>query len=279
MPEGPEVRIISESLNRILENQYLLNFTITEKSRYFRDCSWKDELMQLLPIKIEKIYCKGKLIIFKLDKIYLLFTLALEGRFIFEEENNTGLILEFGKIFSDTDYLYTIKEQTVYYDDSRHFGTVRLVQEDEFKLIINKLGYDLLDIKLNDLDYDKLILSSLRKKNKQNIIDVLLNQEVISGVGNYLRSDGLYLAKINPFTKIEDIDDFKIIELIHILQEIMLESYHLGGHSLHTYHSPDGELGKYVPKVYQRKTDDLGKKVIRGKAKDGRSIFYVELDD
>ena len=39
------------------------------------------------------------------------------------------------------------------------------------------------------------------------ICEILLNQKIVAGSGNYLRADALYLAKINPFLKPKDILD------------------------------------------------------------------------
>ena len=42
---------------------------------------------------------------------------------------------------------------------------------------------------------------------------VLLNQKVISGIGNYLRADVLWLSKISPFRKVNNLSDLEIKNL------------------------------------------------------------------
>jgi formamidopyrimidine-DNA glycosylase len=42
---------------------------------------------------------------------------------------------------------------------------------------------------------------------------VLLNQKVISGIGNYLRADVLWSSKISPFRKVQDLSDLDIKHL------------------------------------------------------------------
>ena len=47
----------------------------------------------------------------------------------------------------------------------------------------------------------------LKKNMDLQIGTVLMNQKVISGIGNYLRADILWMSKINPFRKVMDLSD------------------------------------------------------------------------
>jgi formamidopyrimidine-DNA glycosylase len=50
-----------------------------------------------------------------------------------------------------------------------------------------------------------------KKKNlTKSIGNVIMDQKTISGIGNYLRSDILYMSKINPFRKVESLTDNEI---------------------------------------------------------------------
>ena len=70
MPEGPEVKVITDGLNKILKNKYLIDLHFTDNGRYrnkapngFKD--FKSFTLQKTP-KINKIECKGKLNFFVL---------------------------------------------------------------------------------------------------------------------------------------------------------------------------------------------------------------------
>ena len=63
MPEGPEVTIIAEGLNKLLKDKYISLFEIDPKSRYAKKAP--DGFLnfdQKLPIKIKSKQNKGKLI-------------------------------------------------------------------------------------------------------------------------------------------------------------------------------------------------------------------------
>jgi formamidopyrimidine-DNA glycosylase len=54
----------------------------------------------------------------------------------------------------------------------------------------------------------------LKPKNLNKPIgNVLMDQKVISGIGNYLRADILWLSKISPFRKVKDLTDKEIERL------------------------------------------------------------------
>ena len=84
MPEGPEVKVITDGLNKILKNKYLIDLHFTDTGRYrnkapngFKD--FKSFTLQKTP-KIKKIECKGKLIYFCLEN----------GWYIFNKLNMSG---------------------------------------------------------------------------------------------------------------------------------------------------------------------------------------------
>ena len=82
MPEGPEVTVISNGLNKILKGQYLHNLDFNYKgARYSKKNPDKlSEFEQLLPLKINSIESKGKFIYFCFDKDWYMYnTLGMSG--------------------------------------------------------------------------------------------------------------------------------------------------------------------------------------------------------
>ena len=51
----------------------------------------------------------------------------------------------------------------------------------------------------------------IREKPSEEIGNVLLNQQVIAGIGNIYKSEVLYVCGINPFTRVDVIDDVERI--------------------------------------------------------------------
>jgi formamidopyrimidine-DNA glycosylase len=55
----------------------------------------------------------------------------------------------------------------------------------------------------------EIFRNQILKKNNldKKIGNILINQKIISGIGNYLRADILWLSKINPFKKVKNLSE------------------------------------------------------------------------
>ena len=123
-----------------------------------------------------------------------------------------------------TDY----KNISFYFYDQLSFGTLKVVGGDDAgKLILDKklkeLGPDLMD----DTTSFEVFDTQLRKKNNETkpIGNVIVNQKVISGVGNYLRADALWMAKISPFRKVKDVNEDELELLYKSLRALIWGDY------------------------------------------------------
>ena len=80
--------------------------------------------------------------------------------------------------------------------------------QEELDKKLSEIGPDIMNKETN------LELFKNRIKNPKNydkeIGLVLMDQKIISGIGNYLRSDILYISKIDPFRKIKNIKDVEL---------------------------------------------------------------------
>ena len=65
-----------------------------------------------------------------------------------------------------------------------------------------------------------------------------MNQKYFPGIGNYIKSEALYLTKIHPEEKWKNMKTRKIITLIKNLQKIMHGSYAKGGAELKDFKNP-----------------------------------------
>ena len=61
---------------------------------------------------------------------------------------------------------------------------------------------------------------------------VLLDQNVLAGVGNYLRAEILWVAQISPFVSVADLTETQTGDLCRALMEIARRAYELGGQSV-----------------------------------------------
>ncbi len=82
-----------------------------------------------------------------------------------------------------------------------------------------KTAYDFTaDIMSSKWDAKQAFTKS-RNDSDEEIADVLLDQDIFGGVGNIIKNEVLSIVRINPKTKIEDISDKKLREIIEETQK------------------------------------------------------------
>jgi len=110
----------------------------------------------------------------------------------------------------NVEFITNHKNISFYFYDQLSFGTLKAVDcntngETILEKKLKELGPDILD----DKTTFELFKKQIRKKVNENkaIGNVIVNQKMISGIGNYLRADALWMAKLSPFRKVQDISD------------------------------------------------------------------------
>jgi len=266
MPEGPEVRITTDFLNQFAGKSFN-SFGILS-GRYAKKGGIPDDHIAYLPAKIESVDCKGKFIYFNIsydkgNKNYYLFnTLGMTGMWSRKKTKHSRFCI----FFDDEDILY--------YNDIRNFGTLKFVED---KSVLDKklksLGPDILK---GDFDWQGYRNRFLSKPNK-TIAEVIMNQSVISGVGNYLKSEILWKSNISPHRLVKDISIDEWHNLYYNTLVQSERSYKLGGATIESYRQPNGEEGLYSRRfaVYNQKTDPEGRTVIKETTADKRTTHWV----
>jgi formamidopyrimidine-DNA glycosylase len=138
---------------------------------------------------------------------------------------------------------------------------------------LSKLGHDPLK---RDLDCPHF-KSMIKKKKKKTIAQVLMNQSVISGIGNYLKAEILYAARVSPHRECDSLTDKELGRICKYTNQIMNTSYNSGGATILTYKDENGNPGTFSRRfmVYNQKKDPLGNDVIRETTKDKRTTHWV----
>lgn len=93
---------------------------------------------------------------------------------------------------------------------------------------ITRLGPDLLAETFNA----KRALRNLREYPDGEIAVALLNQEMLAGIGNYLKSEILFLARINPQTLIRELSNRELLEILTIARKVLLFSFENSGYTV-----------------------------------------------
>lgn len=198
MPEGPEVKKIGEYLNNYFKNNKIYSINIL-KGRYTKKIPHGYKELTF-PLSISTVKTKGKFIYFLTNKnISIWNTLGMSGYWSTVKAKHANISFETDK-------------GTIYFVDQRNFGTFKFCYSDECLLKkIEEIGPDMLSKNINyQIFYERI---KLKKNLKKKIAIVLIDQKVISGIGNYLRSEILWFSKISPHRFVCQLSDNEISTL------------------------------------------------------------------
>lgn len=169
--------------------------------------------------------------------------------------------------------------------DARKFAKVELWKTQELleSKDLKKLGPEPLE---DDFTF-KLFKEILKNKKSANgefcqrrgrIKQILMDPEIIAGIGNIYASEILWNAKIHPETDVARLDDKELKFIYQAIKKILTLAVKLGGESFSDYRKPDGTKGDFDPerRVYNKegeKCSRCGTKIKRIKF-GGRSTFF-----
>jgi formamidopyrimidine-DNA glycosylase len=311
MPEVVEIRKYADFLSDKFKNKKINGIKIL-KGRYKTHEPFElyNELTNKLPLKVLDVKTKGKFLYMVLEDDYFIFsTLGLHGGWVWlnnknqnEKINNEFIKDNLNKFQFDKllDYVpedrlngyyktalnnlnvqFITDNGFMFYFDSLSFGTLKVIKgEEQLAKKLNSIGPDIMDDSTT-LDVYKL---KMKKKTIQDkpIGNVLLNQKIISGIGNYLRADVLWMCKISPFRKVKDLTDKDIENIYSNTRALTWGDYdYAKAKKLKII-----KKGIKIPKdydrdffVYYNDEDINGKKVIKEELYEGsqkRFIYWVK---
>jgi formamidopyrimidine-DNA glycosylase len=113
-------------------------------------------------------------------------------------------------------------------------------------------------------------------KSNKNITVLLMEQKVVSGVGNYLKSESLYSARINPWARINNLTDDNLLVLYGAIRDNIGKSYRAGGASIRHYSDINDVSGvfEYDMNVYNKKKCSDGTEIKHEETPDKRATYW-----
>ena len=266
MPEGPECRVIGNWLkNRLLPNDSRvaeLQFVGVISGRYNKTKGLlKLNPVTLFPCTITDVRVHGKFIYLVGVPHHIGFTLGMTGNFSPEQTKYARLRFTFATTGD------------IFFIDIRNFGTVRLLTQEQVSEKLSRLGPDPLqetigEVRLsNQLIYDP----------ETTLAEFLLDQRNIAGIGNYLKCEILWHAKLSPHRLTRTLTSEEVHSLTSAINKVPQMSLECQGASIRNYVTPTQAKGRFSElfEVYQRQTDRHGHKVIRETTRDHRSTFWA----
>ncbi|MCX6813026.1 MAG: bifunctional DNA-formamidopyrimidine glycosylase/DNA-(apurinic or apyrimidinic site) lyase [Candidatus Azambacteria bacterium] len=261
MPELPEVETIVRDLNKKVHGEKIADVW-TDWPKYFkRSKGGFEEFKKIVKgKKIKKIRRLGKNIIFDLsDDKKMLIHQKLTGHLLvghWQIKNNKPISTEEGPLTEKVnDYIHAIfwlgKNKMMGFSDLRKFGKILAVDKKDFENLedVKNIGPDPLTPNFKFTKFRDLM-----SKKRGPIKKVLMDQDVISGIGNIYSDEILFVAKIHPLKKAEKLGDKELRAIFGAAKKILKKAVKLRGASISDYRDTAGKAGRYteVRLVYQR---------------------------
>lgn len=234
LPELPEVETVKETLKNLILNKTIRDIDVFYDG-IIKDISVKQFKEYLVDKTFKDIKRVGKYLIFILDDVALISHLRMEGKYFIKSTLEDRAKHEH-IIFYFTD------GSTLRYHDTRKFGTmdIRSLSDIYTTAPINKLGPEPFD--------DELSINYLRTKLKNKSIPIksaLLDQTIITGLGNIYVDEVLFRCKLNPITKSNTLKNNDLSNIIKYSSIVLDKAIKLGGTTIRSYTSSLGVTGRF----------------------------------
>ncbi len=252
MPELPDVEVFSRNLNTLFSGKKLLKVKVVNGKKLKN--SQKEFSKKLKGKTLTDIYRSGKEMRFAFDNGTLLgLHLMLTGDiFVFEKKN---------------EHKFTIAE--LYFEGGAGIALTDRMRNASIQLDPqDKAGVDALSKELNYRYLKKVF------QRKATIKTILMDQNIIRGIGNGYSDEILWKTRISPYSIAAAVPDEKIKALVRNIKKVLKDS------TEEIYKAypgiTSGEIKDFL-KIHTRKqsTSPTGKK-IKIDTKGSRKTYYTE---
>lgn len=268
MPELPEVQTIVNDLQGKIIGEKIIHFC----SDFFKSIKTPNFEKNIINKKILAVYRIGKNIAIELSgKQTILVHLKMTGKLIFRKDTlNKNSRLSEKHVHS---VFFFEKNKRIEFSDIRKFGTLSLLDKSEVNEKIANNGIDPFSENFNLSN-----ISNLLANKNMKIKAALMNQALISGIGNIYASEILFDAKILPQKITSTLTKREISRIISSTLKILRKSILLRGTSVSDYRDSENKKGQFQNylKVYKKdgqkckKCDTIIEKIIINQ----RSTFF-----
>jgi len=253
MPELPEVETIILDLKPEIEKKKILNIDVFNQGSINQPAEiFKKNLINK---KIVAVSRRGKNIIFKLSQDYLVIHLKMTGQLVWRDKKGTKAgghpIINVGQElpnkFTRVDIIFS--NGTLYFNDVRKFGWLRLLTKDQLDLYLLKLGAEPLGS-----DFSWEYFKNLYNGKRITIKQALLDQTKIAGLGNIYVDEALWAAGIAPLKSAGNLSAVELKKLHKAIKDVLILSIKQRGTSFSDYRDGHGQKGNNMKflKVYGR---------------------------
>lgn len=271
MPELPEIETVKLQLQKALTGKKIVDVEVLKPQAVIGNPQL------IIGKKIASVNRRAKVLLIDLEgDIDIAFHFKMTGQLIFDADGKSDTLKDrivgghptedfVGKLpSSHTRVVIKLEHGTLFFNDQRMFGWMRVDTKENIAALpfLQSLGPEPFDI--TDAEFIARV-----SKSKRPIKLVLMDQTVISGVGNIYANDALWEAQIHPNAPANTISTNKISNLFKGLIKVLSEGIKYGGATAADakYIDLHGLGGHYQD--HFRTYDRTGKKCLR---EDGGTI-------
>lgn len=235
MPELPEVETVRSGLERLVLGRRVQAVEVLRASAVRRQAAGSAEFIDLLlGAEIQEVARRGKFGWFVLDRSDLAWVwhLGMSGQLLVDEEpvvrRHSRLRVDLGGLWLD-------------FVDQRTFGHMTVsplvptadgapggqgTASSRLPALSQHIARDVLDPWLNRL----AVVERVRRSSRQ-IKAVLLDQNVLSGIGNIYADEALWAAGVHPHRAADSLSDRQVLALLTSAKQVMEQALAVGGTS------------------------------------------------
>ncbi len=268
MPELPEVENLRLGLVRKIVGQKI-HAVVVNKPKII---SGKGTLRTASPTKAKE-FIKGikgeifidverraKNLLFRLSHGKMILShLKMTGQFVYKSSNAKDTLIEGGHPIElsekelpnkHTHIIFKLDHGTLYYNDTRMFGYALYYKDEksfEKENHFKRYGVEPLSSQFTF----QYFLEAL-KKTKGKIKVVLMDQKIVTGLGNIYADESLFESGIHPLRSPNTLSKIEVQKLHKAIVRILKKAVKVGGSSVATYRLLDNSRGNYARehKVY-----------------------------
>lgn len=236
MPELPEVETVREGLERLLKGDQITDIAVLHPRAVQRSEGGIEGLRIFTGRTVDAVVRRGKFLWFEMKGVALNFHLGMSGQLLVSEPGTpapqhphlraqivfaSGAVLRF---LDQRTFGYIQRSALTGVTDSYPAG--RGTESLLIPVPVCHIARDLLD---PGLDY--VNLSQRTRKKRTEIKRAMLDQTLVSGLGNIYCDEALYRAKINPRRKTNGLSYVQLDELWKQSADVLSEALERGGTS------------------------------------------------
>ena len=264
MPELPEVEVVTRSLKKTIKNQKIIKITVNNRNLRFKV---PENFESVLKNKIVKnIKRKSKYIVFDFGKnFYVVLHLGMSGTLHIPFKNKITNLSFYSKPTLPKKHNHIIidfKKVKLIYNDPRRFGY--------FKILNNKCDFDNYFTRIGpealDKGFNLIYLKNKIKNRKKNIKNLLLDQKIVSGIGNIYANEILYKSQILPTKSVKNLSSLDLFKIIKFSRITLNKAIKFGGSSIKDFKGIAGGEGGFQTQfaVYNRENQKCNKIKCKG---------------